>query len=40
MESGFEFDLRRVDKEVLEEAILAANSDPSVNGIIVVRTPK
>lgn len=33
--SGFAFDLRKVDKEVLEEAILAANSDPSVHGIIV-----
>lgn len=33
--SGFEFDLRKVDKENLEEAILAANADGSVNGIIV-----
>lgn len=33
--SGFEFDLRKVDKEALEEAILAANADAAVNGIIV-----
>lgn len=33
--SGFEFDLRRVDKAELEQAILAANVDSKVNGIIV-----
>ena len=33
--SGFEFDLRVVDKAAIEEAILAANVDPEVNGIIV-----
>lgn len=33
--SGFAFDLRKVNKEDLEEAILAANVDPAVNGIIV-----
>lgn len=33
--SGFLFDLRKIDKEELEEAILAANIDPSVHGIIV-----
>ncbi|EJT70343.1 methylenetetrahydrofolate dehydrogenase [Gaeumannomyces tritici R3-111a-1] len=34
-ENGFEFDLRRADKESLEEDIVAANEDPSVDGIIV-----
>ncbi|KAK4218780.1 hypothetical protein V8F33_007641 [Rhypophila sp. PSN 637] len=34
-ENGFDFDLRKVDKEVLEEAIIAANQDDSVDGIIV-----
>jgi methylenetetrahydrofolate dehydrogenase (NAD+) len=33
--SGFLFDLRIVDKEEIEEAILAANIDPTVHGIIV-----
>jgi methylenetetrahydrofolate dehydrogenase (NAD+) len=33
--SGFEFDLRSVSKEDIEEAILAANVDDSVHGIIV-----
>jgi methylenetetrahydrofolate dehydrogenase (NAD+) len=33
--SGFQFDLRKVDKEEIEEAILAANIDPTVHGIIV-----
>lgn len=33
--SGFEFDLRKVAKEDIEEAILAANVDDSVHGIIV-----
>lgn len=33
--SGFTFDLRKVDKEELEEAIMAANEDDSVDGIIV-----
>jgi len=34
-ENGFLFDLRKVDKEVLEEAIMAANEDDKVDGIIV-----
>ncbi|KAK1829877.1 methylenetetrahydrofolate dehydrogenase [Podospora conica] len=34
-ENGFAFDLHRVDKENLEEAIVAANNDASVDGIIV-----
>ena len=33
--SGFHFQLRRVDREDLEEHILAANRDDSVDGIIV-----
>jgi methylenetetrahydrofolate dehydrogenase (NAD+) len=33
--SGFDFDLRKVDKENLEDAILTANSDDNVNGIII-----
>lgn len=33
--SGFDFDLRRVDKEGLEEDIRTANDDPNVDGIIV-----
>ena len=33
--SGFEFQLREVDKEDLEEAILSANDDDKVDGIIV-----
>lgn len=33
--SGFAFDLRRVEKEALEEAILAANEDEQVDGIMV-----
>lgn len=33
--SGFDFDLRRVDKEGLEEDIRTANDDPTVDGIIV-----
>jgi methylenetetrahydrofolate dehydrogenase (NAD+) len=33
--SGFLFDLRKVDKEEIEEAILAANIDPTVHGILV-----
>lgn len=33
--SGFDFDLRSVGKEVLEEAIVAANEDPAVHGIMV-----
>lgn len=35
LSSGFEFDLRVVEKEQIEDAILAANEDKSVNGIIV-----
>ncbi|KAH8591991.1 methylenetetrahydrofolate dehydrogenase-like protein [Bisporella sp. PMI_857] len=34
-ENGFDFDLRIVDKGEIEEAILAANVDSSVHGIIV-----
>ncbi|KAI9746132.1 MAG: hypothetical protein M1818_000813 [Claussenomyces sp. TS43310] len=34
-ENGFDFDLRKFDKESLEEAILVANADSKVNGIIV-----
>jgi len=34
-EHGFGFDLRKVDKEHLEEAIVAANQDDAVDGIIV-----
>ncbi|KAL1839834.1 hypothetical protein VTJ49DRAFT_1065 [Mycothermus thermophilus] len=34
-ENGFNFDLRKVDKELLEEAIVAANQDDSVDGILV-----
>lgn len=33
--SGFDFDLRKVDKENLEEAIIVANHDGAVDGIIV-----
>jgi methylenetetrahydrofolate dehydrogenase (NAD+) len=35
LNSGFEFELRQVTKEKIEEAILAANVDKSVHGIIV-----
>ncbi|KAK0718916.1 hypothetical protein B0T21DRAFT_295311 [Apiosordaria backusii] len=34
-EQGFSFNLIKVDKESLEEAIIAANNDPSVDGILV-----
>ncbi|KLU83464.1 methylenetetrahydrofolate dehydrogenase [Magnaporthiopsis poae ATCC 64411] len=34
-ENGFDFDLRKADKESLEEDIVAANEDPKVDGIIV-----
>ncbi|RYP25159.1 hypothetical protein DL765_000040 [Monosporascus sp. GIB2] len=34
-ENGFDFDLRHVDKERLEEEIMAANEDTKVDGIIV-----
>lgn len=34
-ENGFNFDLRRVDKDLLEEAIMNANDDDSVDGILV-----
>ncbi|KAL2122435.1 hypothetical protein VTJ04DRAFT_2890 [Mycothermus thermophilus] len=34
-ENGFNFDLRKVDKEDLEEAVVAANNDDSVDGILV-----
>jgi methylenetetrahydrofolate dehydrogenase (NAD+) len=33
--SGFDFDLRKVDKEELEDAIIKANGDTKINGIIV-----
>jgi methylenetetrahydrofolate dehydrogenase (NAD+) len=33
--SGFDFDLRKVDKEELEDAIISANADENINGIIV-----
>ncbi len=33
--SGFNFDLRKVDKEALEEAVVQANNDDSVDGILV-----
>jgi methylenetetrahydrofolate dehydrogenase (NAD+) len=33
--SGFAFSLRTVDKEALEDMILAANVDPEVDGIII-----
>lgn len=33
--SGFNFDLRKVDKENLEEGIIAANNDDKVDGILV-----
>jgi 5,10-methylene-tetrahydrofolate dehydrogenase/methenyl tetrahydrofolate cyclohydrolase len=33
--SGFKFELREVDKEDLEDSILAANVDDNVDGIIV-----
>ncbi|KAL2881580.1 Methylenetetrahydrofolate dehydrogenase [NAD(+)] [Colletotrichum sp. CLE4] len=35
VENGFDFDLRRVDKEQLEERITEANEDNKVDGIIV-----
>jgi len=34
-ENGFNFDLRQVGKEVLEEEIIAANQDSAVDGILV-----
>ncbi|CAP67795.1 uncharacterized protein PODANS_1_16780 [Podospora anserina S mat+] len=34
-EQGFSFNLVKVDKESLEEAIIAANNDPEVDGILV-----
>ncbi|EON62019.1 methylenetetrahydrofolate dehydrogenase (NAD+) [Coniosporium apollinis CBS 100218] len=34
-ENGFEFQLREVDREELEDAIMAANNDDSVDGIMV-----
>ncbi|KAH6682121.1 methylenetetrahydrofolate dehydrogenase [Plectosphaerella plurivora] len=34
-ENGFDFDLRRVDKEELEEKIMEANEDDAVDGMIV-----
>lgn len=33
--SGFDFDLRQVDKDILEEEIMATNEDSKVDGIIV-----
>jgi methylenetetrahydrofolate dehydrogenase (NAD+) len=35
VENGFSFELREVDREELEEAIIAANNDDKVDGIIV-----
>jgi len=34
-ENGFLFEIRTISKEDVEEAILAANADPSIHGIIV-----
>jgi len=34
-DNGFEFELREVERDDLEEGILSANQDPDVNGIIV-----
>ena len=34
-DNGFQFDLREVDREELEDAIIAANGDNAVDGIIV-----
>ncbi|KAF2636190.1 bifunctional protein [Massarina eburnea CBS 473.64] len=34
-ENGFEFELREIDRELLEDALLDANNDPRVDGIIV-----
>ncbi|KAF1986115.1 methylenetetrahydrofolate dehydrogenase [Aulographum hederae CBS 113979] len=34
-ENGFAFELREVPKDAMEDALLAANADPSVHGIIV-----
>ncbi|KAH9873938.1 NAD-dependent 5,10-methylenetetrahydrafolate dehydrogenase [Plenodomus lingam] len=35
VENGFAFDLREVDRELLEDQLIEANNDPSVDGIIV-----
>ncbi|CAA9964446.1 hypothetical protein CFE70_010504 [Pyrenophora teres f. teres 0-1] len=35
VENGFDFSLRILDRENLEDALLTANADPSVSGIIV-----
>ncbi|PRP73200.1 methylenetetrahydrofolate dehydrogenase [Planoprotostelium fungivorum] len=35
MEAGFQFELRQLDKEDLEEKILEANTDPNVHGIMI-----
>ncbi|KAH7372310.1 hypothetical protein BKA66DRAFT_443658 [Pyrenochaeta sp. MPI-SDFR-AT-0127] len=35
VENGFAFDLREVDRELLEDALIDANNDASVDGIIV-----
>ncbi|EDU50996.1 bifunctional protein folD [Pyrenophora tritici-repentis Pt-1C-BFP] len=35
VENGFDFSLRTLDRENLEDALLTANADPSVSGIIV-----
>lgn len=34
-EAGFQFELREVDKEDLEDAIFQANDDDSVDGIMI-----
>merc|ERR1712137_84299 len=35
VENGFDFSLREIDRETLEDALLTANADPLVSGIIV-----
>lgn len=35
VENGFDFDLKILDKDALEDAILSANTDSTVNGIMV-----
>ncbi|KAL1794970.1 hypothetical protein ACET3X_006786 [Alternaria dauci] len=35
VENGFAFDLREVDRELLEDRLIEANNDPAVDGIIV-----
>ena len=33
--SGFDFELREVDKEILEQTIVAANTDDMIDGVII-----